>query len=409
MAAAVTYVAGAAAPSAAADRTTRRGLGTATVPIPEYDVSKVIYEKGIKARPFLVVLERIGSKTGFNDTHFWDEDEAVPEHDTIDGSIEVGGTSIVVTNAAQYTVWDVIYIRDNAAQGIVLTSTVATNTITVQWTHPPVAAIADGAVIVKTGNCHEQISQYVIMPTTIPAQLYNRFQDMRHAVGFSTQRLHTPDRVSEHDVKRQVRKMLQEHQREKEKTLIFGQQILYVNGVAALLGTSTLGLCEGVYHASATNQTNLAGAVLTRAAFDTFLLGVMQINTQDNQNWVLLCSTLIWQRISGFGIGYEQLRTEDTKFGFRAKVYTAPAQKDVTIICHPLFDQLGYTDLGILVNVGEDAFNYVSHRGLATKMFTGTQPYGRSALEKWVWTVFTGEWKGEEINLALLELSLIHI
>jgi hypothetical protein len=98
------------------------------------------------------------------------------------------------------------------------------------------------------------------------------------------------------------------------------------------------------------------------------------------------------------------VKFEDTGLGFRAMTYRAPfGNHDISIVNDPLFDYLGYTDLGILVNFGEDAIRYAYHRGLNTKMYQGTQPYGRTAKEKFVLTVMAMEAKWEAGNLAVIE------
>jgi len=382
---------------AAASRSTINVDTPGQIPIERYDVSDDIYEMNVEARPFLVLLEHIGSISGSNDTHDWYEDVPVPQASTCDGSVPTDATTVTVANGAQFTVHDNVYFHTYRAQFHV-TGKVG-NVLTGQWVAAPATNIPDGTACCRIGNSQEQIATPTPGPTTLEAQEFNYYQTMFHEVAFSQMHMHGKFRTRPGDPARQERKKFNEHQNEKEKTLILGQRALWPAGTT---GGSPMGHCQGLYYFIATNVTPVAG-VLTRAAFDNFLAPIMRGNTHPHQDWWLLCSTRIAQQISGWFSAMERETSHQTMFGIRVDTYRAPVHKDVKIMVHPMFDREGLHDLGILINMGEDAVKYVYHSVFNTKRYEATQPYGRTAVEVFWWTIFTIEPKGEAINYGVIE------
>ena len=382
---------------AAASRNTVNIDTAGQVPIEKYDVSDTIYDINVEARPFLVLLESIGGVQGWNDTHSWYQDRMVPQLGACDGSIAVDAAAIVVANGALFTVRDNVYFHAYRATFHVTAKTL--NTLTGVWVVAPLVPIPDGSACVRVGNSQEQIAIPTPGPTTLEVELYNYYQTMFHEVAFSTMQMHGRFRTHPDDPTRQQHKKFQEHQNEKEKTHWFGQRALRAAGTS---GGSPLGHMQGLYYWAATNVTNVGG-VLTRATFDTFLRGIMRINTHENQDWWFFCSSRLATQISSWFSALEREKSSQTVFGIRVDVYRAPVFKDVKIVVHPMFDRDGFDDLGVLVNVGENAIRYVYHSVLNTKKYTAIQPYGRTATEIFWWTVMTQETKGEDINLGVIE------
>lgn len=383
--------------AAAASRHTINVDTAGQIPIERYDVSDEIYDKNVEARPFLVLLENIGGISGWNDTHDWYEDEPVPETDSADGSVATDAVAITVANGAKFTVHDNVYFHGYNATFHVTEK--AGNVLTGQWVVAPTVNIPDGTACVVVGNAQEQIATPTPGPTTLEAQEYNYYQTMFHEVAFSQMHMHGKFRTRPGDPARQEHKKFQDHQNEKEKTLWFGQRALWNTGTT---GGSPMGHSQGLYHFCASNVTAVAG-VLTRAAFDNFLAPIMRNNTHDNQDWWLFCSTRVASQISGWFSAYEREQSSQTLFGIRVSTYRAPVHKDVKIMVHPLFDRLGYHDLAVLVNMGENAVKYVYHTVFNTKRYEAIQPYGRTAVEIFWWTIFCLEAKGEDINYGVLE------
>lgn len=395
---AVTYIGSNFNLPAAASRNTMNIDTAGNVPIERYDISKVIYEKNITATPYLVLLQSLTGKMGWNDEHLWYEDVAVTQRGTIDGSVATDAVVVNVVNGALFTVRDNLYFHAYRATFHV-TQKVG-NALTGVWVVAPAVNIPDGAAVVRLGNSQEQIATPTPGPTTRETQHFNYFQTMFHEVGFSIMHVQGKYRTNPDDKTRQIRKALQEHKNAKEKTLLFGQRAIRAAGTS---GGSPLGHSQGLYYFAATNVTALNGAVLTRAAFDVFLRGVMDANTHPNQNWWFLCSSRIASQISSWFSAMERERSSQTLFGVRVEVYRTPVLKDVKIVVHPMFAREGWDDLGILINIGENAMKYVYHTILDTKRYTGIQPNGRTALEIFFWTTFCLECKGEEINTGVIE------
>ena len=382
---------------AAASRNTVNIDTAGQVPIERYDISKTIYEKNITALPYLVLLQSLGGVQGWNDTHQWYEDIPVTQRDSIDGSVATDATTITVANGAVFTVRDNVYFHAYRATFHV-TAKVG-NVLTGVWVVAPAVNIPTGQPCVRVGNSQEQIATPTPGPTMRESEHYNYFQTMFHEVAFSIMHANGRFRTSPDDKTRQIKKALEAHKNEKEKTLLFGQRALRAAGTS---GGSPLGHSQGLYYYAATNVTSV-GAVLTRATFDTFLQGVMDANTHPNQDWWFLCSSRIASQISGWFSALEREKSSQTLFGVRVDTYRAPVHKDVKIVVHPMFAREGWNDLGILINVGEKAMRYVYHTILDTKRYTGIQPNGRTAIEIFFWTTFCLECKGEEINTGVIE------
>lgn len=382
---------------AAASRTTVNVDTAGQVPIERYDISSEIYEKEIAAQPYLVLLQSLGGKMGWNDTHQWYEDIAVTQRDSIDGSVATDATTITVANGAVFTVRDNVYFHDYQATFHV-TAKVG-NVLTGVWVQAPAVNIPDGTACVRLGNSQEQIATPTPGPTMRETEHFNYFQTMFHEVAFSIMHMNGKFRTNPGDPARQQRKALEAHKNEKEKTLLFGQRALRAAGTT---GGSPLGHSQGLYYYASTNVTSVGG-VLTRATFDTFLRGVMDANTNPDQDWWFMCSSRIASQISGWFSALEREKSSQTLFGTRVDVYRAPVFKDVKIVVHPMFAREGWHDLGILINADKDVMKYVYHTVLNTRRYTATQPNGRTAVEIFFWTTFCLECKGEEINTGVIE------
>ena len=382
---------------AAASRNTVNIDTAGQVPIERYDISKTIYEKNITALPYLVLLQSLGGVQGWNDTHQWYEDIPVTQRDSIDGSVATDATTITVANGAVFTQRDNVYFHAYRATFHVTAK--AGNVLTGVWVVAPAVNIPTGQPCVRVGNSQEQIATPTPGPTMRESEHYNYFQTMFHEVAFSIMHANGRFRTSPDDKTRQIKKALEAHKNEKEKTLLFGQRALRAAGTS---GGSPLGHSQGLYYYAATNVTSV-GAVLTRATFDTFLQGVMDANTHPNQDWWFLCSSRIASQISGWFSALEREKSSQTLFGVRVDTYRAPVHKDVKIVVHPMFAREGWNDLGILINADKTAMKYVYHTILDTKRYTGIQPNGRTAIEIFFWTTFCLECKGEEINTGVIE------
>ncbi len=364
------------------------------------DISPVIYTKNGDANPFSVLLETIPRKqSGWNDTHSWYEDVLLPQKDHLDGSLAQGATSFIVANGKKFSVNDTIWIRDADAEGWV--TAVSGNTLTVTWIAPaggPAAGVALGASIVRIGNANRQDSTQGIAPTTKETQEDNYFQDMRHVVAASLQHLKGKYRVNPGDWENQLKKKGEEHEIEKEKTLLFGQAAAPAN----LGGNSPVAFSRGLYYFNATYRTVL-GAALTRTTWDDFVVVPTNARVMGQENWWCFCSGRIQRQVSQFGYPYHQVSTGAQEFGINVTKYLAPNGKTITMKAHPLFNTHGWDDLAILVNVSGDNLAYVYHSDMDTRQYEATIPYNRSARETMYKTVFCLECKGEDVNTAVLE------
>lgn len=396
-----------AALPAAAARSTINIDTAGQVPKEKYGHTDTIYEINMESTPFTVLLRELGSEQGWDDTWRWYQDQRVPQSTTLDGSVPVGeaGAAGIINVAAgtgvYYTVQDCLYIHSVNAQAIV--TAIAVDAITVQWVVAPLVPALDGAAVMRIGNAYEQVSVPNRGPTTLEDELFNYFQQMEHSVSASFMNVHGRYRTKPGDWEYQQEKKLHAHQIEKEKTLIFGQRVLWGAGIT---GGSPLGTLRGLYYWITTNVTNV-GAALTQAAFDTFLEGVMIQNTHPGQDWWLLCSSRIHRQISQWYQAMEREQSSQTLFGTRVMNYRAPSQKDVKLVVHPIFDTEGFDDLGILINMGarSKAFRYVFHSVFDTKKYDirAFEATGLTALEILYLTIFSLQVCGEWVNTGILE------
>ena len=392
-----TFIAGTTAAQRA--RNTRNTIAGATIPLQAYAISRRIYTKNAKYAPFTVLLENIGFETSHDDTYRWKEDELVPQTDTLSGSVVVGATALTVVNVRKWTVNDVVYVHSYNAQGLVTLITPGAGTagvLTISWVVAPTAALLPNTQLVRIGNAHEQVSIHEIGPSTIAVDHSNPYQDFRHGCACSIQHYNGKFQFDPADWKHQMDKKRSAHEREKEKTSIFGQAALWQTGA------SPRGFMRGIYYDCVTNRTNV-GAALTRTALDNFLTSVMQRNEQEAQNWWLLASGRVTAQISGFSYALERTDTNATQFGMGVTSYKTPLGEIVKIMTHPMFFQHGWHDLAILINLSRENIYEVNHRNMATQMHRSIQPYGRSAIEEFYWCVRTQACKGEDINLGVLE------
>jgi hypothetical protein len=313
--------------------------------------------------------------------------------------------TLTVTNARKFTIRDTIFIRTVAASGATkcagrITAVDTTlNTITVIWDDAPVGGIAAGTPIVRIGNAYYQDDTANLMPTTLPVESRNPFQIMRHAVAATDLNRTGRYILTPSDPETQKQKCIWEHERCKEKTLLFGTQVMDIT-----TGNSALSTCDGLYTMTTTNRTVL-NAVLTRATWNDFVDAMTRKRSgPGTSNWHFLHSGRIGRQISNFADQYAQTpATGSIEFGLHIGNYKTPNNRNIKLVHHPLFDEEGWDDLGILINVSPDNLQYCYHSIWDTKMYNVPQNDGRT-IEKIEWrTVLTLEAKGEEINYAVLE------
>ena len=179
------------------------------------------------------------------------------------------------------------------------------------------------------------------------------------------------------------------------------RQALWVAGT--VVGQiSPRGFSQGLYYFCATNRTSV-GAALTRAAWETFLTGVINQNEQDDQDWWFFGSARITQQVSQFAQPFERTDTDAEQFGMAISKYKAPSGDVVKIKTHPIFFQHQLDDMGILVNMSGRNIRYVYHTEFDTKKYDSIMPYGLSGRDSFYWTIFTEEFKAEDINLGVIE------
>ena len=368
---------------------TNNVLTGGATPLNEYDVSDAIYLKNGRPAPFTWFLQSIGVGNGYDTTHRWYEDEMVPQRDTINGSVASGAATLVVDNVGRWTVRDIIWEPTSGAQGVVTAITAGTSTLTVTWIGA--AVIPDGRTVIRIGNSYAEDSTLNLGPSTKEVEKTNYFQDARHGKRISDLQAANPVRVKQKRWDYQMQKAQWQHQREIEKSLLFGQASRNV------AGDTPYGVSRGLYNFLSTNTTSV-GAVLTRAVWETFVTDIVAKNQEPTQNWVAFVSHRIRIDISGFSTTYERTDTSKKQFGMAIEDYKCPDGTIVKLVTHPMFHHEGLDGLGFLINMSPDVVKLYYHTHFQTKRYKSLLERGRSSMEEFYRTVFTLEVKGEDIN-----------
>lgn len=372
------------------------------IPLIRYSYSSPIYLRNGDYFPFTVLTQTIPRKiSGWDDRHRWKEDAPYPERDSLAGSLTAGASTFVVTTGMKFHVKDTIYIRDLSKMGWVTAINQTTGAMTVAWIGgAPAAGAVPGTVISVIGTAHYEIDSATNRARTVPCELYNRFQDLRHSLQFGD--LYSQGRfydfVPNGDPNYQMKKLLWTHHVELEKTRIWG-----VRGVLTANANSA-GFMNGIYQLAATNRRNNLGAAWTQATFENWLAPIFrQHGDMDPNNWWYLCSSRQTGQISRFAQPAERTATGKTKFGMYITELQHPEGVVLNIKRHPLFDSMGWDDLGILIHRTPEALAEVTHTIFGTRLYEAIVPYNITADEKMVRTVTTLEAKWEAGNLAIAE------
>jgi len=376
-------------------------------PTAEPSISTRLYMLNGEANPFCVLTEsgKMLPKLGcFDVYHRWFEDKMVPQKGLLHGSGQTGNV-LTVVDARIFTVQDTIFVRTVSATGATkcagrITAVNTTlNTITILWDDAPVGALADGTPVIRIGNAYAQDSTANLMPRTLPVEYKNAFQIMRHAVA-ATDLARTGHYIlNPSDPETQALKCNWEHERAKEKTQLFGTQARDVTTASTALMTM-----DGLYTMITTNRTVL-NAPLSRVLFEDFLDPMLRKRQgPGSPNWHFLHSGRIGRQITTFAYQYQQImKTGDIEFGMHVTRYYPPNGGVVTLVPHPLFDEEGWDDLGILINVSPENLQYCYHSIWDTKRYDVPQTDGRTIQKYEHRTVMSLEAKGEEINYGVLE------
>lgn len=363
------------------------------------------------AAPFQVLTNAIKAhETGWGADYRWQNDILPTQRDTMAGSVTSADGQVVVGNGAIWTVRDALYIPSAAtastpgAQAIV--TAIAGNVLTIFWVVAPTGVLAPGTFVFRCANSYEEIMQAQIGPITVPGERYNYLTDVRHCAKASDRMVLGEYWLRPDKWTRDVNKKGQEHFKALEKLYLFMRRGLFATAPQA---TTPCMSSRGLYHWLATNRTTLANAVLTRAAWETWIDSVVGQNTETPQNWIVLCDDIITGRaISGFAIGMERKKTGETDLGMAISKYETWNGVIVNVIRHPLFRSHGYQATAILLNLTPKSIAIVMARGLATRRTDITAPSGgipwlESSLISQYRTVTTLRVSGEEIQGGVLE------
>ena len=374
---------------------TNSRLTAGQIPQAKYDISDTIYTKNAKSAPFTWFLDQLGRKMGHDDTHRWYEQNAVPQRDTVDGSIASGAAAIVVDGVAKWTINDTLWEPLANLQGVVTAINRTTSTLTITWI--TAGAIADGVTVMRIGNAYPQASTIELGPVSKEVEYKNYFQDMRHGRAISDVAKADPVRVKTPYYDQVMQWAMWQHEIEKEKTLLFGAASLDSTGA-----THPRGHSRGLYNFLTTNVTSVGG-VLTRAAWETFTTDITSKNMHGNTNWCAFISARLRIQINGFTQQYERTNTFAEQFGMSVKNWLSPDGTVIKLVTHPLFHFEGLDGLGFLCNMDPEVMKYVYRTQFDTKRYDSILARGLSAYEDFYRTAFTLECKGEEINGGVIE------
>lgn len=369
----------------------------------DFSRSERLFTVNYRAAPFQILTNAIlAHEEGFGHDYRWQNDELPSQLDTLAGSVTSATAIMAVTNGNLWTVYDNLYIPSAAtastpgAQAVV--TEISGNNLTITWVVAPTGALAPGVLIFRQGNTYPERSFIQNGPITIPGENYNYLTDVRHGLEATERMLNGKYWLRPDKFERDLTKKGQEHFLALEKIYLFGRR--------ALLGVATTpSYCSrGLYHWAATNRTSLGNAALTKAAFDTWLNGVIQANQQPTQNWYVFCDGQITGRaISNIFATIERSSTAARKAGMWINEYQSPTGPVINIVQHPLFYSHGYTATAILVNLTKDALAIVMGRNEATQRRDSIMPYGLTSKQAFYKTVTTLRATNEATEFGVLE------
>ena len=370
------------------------------VPAEYYAIDKEVFVINGESYPLTVFLNSNPMKRIVDaDTIYrWKEQKPLPERDTASGSCAVGAAIIPVNNPTMYTIRDEIACLNPACQGWV--TAVGALTITVQWTHAPVGAIVPNSVIFKLNNAHYQIDFPNTQPYTNEVEYHNTYQISEHDLAISSMAAAGNYQfpvggkwAHEMNMKRE------QHLVEKEKVLLFGQQLLNVTW-----GNSPAGFCEGLYYRCTTNKVSNGNLVLTRAGLDNYFARLFRNRAGAKPSWVHLCSSMQLSQISQLFYGMERTTTRQNQAGMYITDYRHPEGPIVQIKRHPLLDFLGLDDLGITLNMDAKAVSLVHHKDCpGMRRREAVIPYNGTYQQAGYQSIFTLKVADEEGHIGVLE------
>lgn len=369
----------------------------------QLDLSERIYDVNFSADPLLVILEALPTGApGTSTTHIWREDRHVPERATLDGSHANNATILTLaTGQAKYfTVYDTVW-TGLTTNGYASVSNVdiTLNQITIVWIDTPTVALDDGSAIICCGPGHPQDTTVKAMPTTVPVEVKNYFENILLGVTMTDQYAKGRFQFSPDDHTRQLAKMREVFNTKREKKLWWGHASLNETGtLGANSGIATLG---GIHDLVTTNIKDLASVALTRPVWDTFLEDYTSKTTAPNPDWWFFNDGGVNKTVSQWAQPFEQTTTRERQFGTFVATYLTPGTGQlIKMKAHPLFKQLQISGYGVLLNMASGVAKQVFHSDFVPRMGQSVMPYGRTCIEDFIRCVQTLEFNAEEVNAA---------
>ena len=364
-----------------------------------YFASQRIYTVNGDVNFFTYFLQQLGEQQGHNDTIYWYERVPYPEVDAC-GSVNAASTTMNVTNGAKFTQDDVFLNYDSGAE--MLVTAVVGNVVTFTWVQAPAAAVGPDALWVRIGNAHMQYSQPVTRPTVLEVEHSNCYQDFRHWTAASDQYIAGQFQLSPAGYDQQVADKSYDSDIEFEKALIFGRTAALWN-----TGASPRGFMRGIRYHQVSNRLNLALAVPTYNQFCAWANSFMTLNQMPNQNWMLVCGSILTRAIASWGVGGTNPVTKsgDKQYGITFDTIDIGSGMTVKLKRHNLFDtHTPFQRLGLLVNMNPENIKIVYHDACAGKrLVQSVVPFAGSGQEKGWRRIASLMFKDEQHNLGVID------
>lgn len=331
----------------------------------EIDLSKEILLLEPEAAPITVVLKQIysggRSRPAVDPKFSWFNDTLEGRFDAINNGAgyALGATSVVVDNAALFSVEDLVYVPRTGEVLLVTAVSTGTQTLTIVRGVGATSGIAlvdnDELYIIGTADTEGDTS--VEARSDNPTLATNYTQIFKHSVKMSGSLLSASNMSSPHDWNHQRRKTGIEHLKDIELAFLFGSPAEDESSTAGQGPRRTSG---GVLHFATQNNTNVGGA-LTEAVFETWLRSLFRYGSQ---NRTVFASALLLSVLNGFASTKLQTFVGAETYGVKVMNWVSP-HGELKLVKHNLLEGTTLSGYGIALDWArsEIAYRYLKGDG----------------------------------------------
>lgn len=327
------------------------------------DVADRIQYLDPDAAPFTLILQKARSKAAMSDKFEWFEKDLPARWDQVNNGAGYtsGNTSIVVDNAAYFSVGDVINVPRTAEKMLVSTVTTGTQTLVVVRGvgSTAAAALVDNDDLQIIGNAYTEGSLSGAEKSHIETNPYNYVQIFRTPLGVTGTEMESQNYIGADRPRLRAEKNI-EHRIDLERAMLFGERNIDVTST-----NNPRRYTGGLFYflTGATNTKDFGG-IMTEPEIESWLQDTFS-HTGSGNSRLLLASPLWITVLDQIAAARIMTSSGDTTYGITVKQWVT-GHGTLNVVKERLFENgaggNGYAGFAMALDLDRVMFRYMNNR-----------------------------------------------